>query len=67
MTNIRRVLRFDPCHRDGKLVGLPARSRHLSAGTYQQAPMLDGRDLPPVDERLPDNPEVATPLEYVLS
>jgi peptide/nickel transport system substrate-binding protein len=26
--------------------------------TYKQAPMLDGMDLPPVDERLPQNPFV---------
>ena len=37
----------------------------LGAGAYQQAPMLDGQDLPPVDERLPANPEVVTPLEQV--
>ena len=26
--------------------------------TFQQAPSLDGQDLPPVEERLPDNPYV---------
>ena len=37
----------------------------LGAWAYQQAPSLDGADLPPVDERLPDEPEVITPLESV--
>jgi peptide/nickel transport system substrate-binding protein len=37
----------------------------LAAGAFQQAPMLDGQDLPPVDERLPASPEVVTPLETV--
>ncbi|MEM7023114.1 MAG: ABC transporter substrate-binding protein [Pseudomonadota bacterium] len=37
----------------------------LPAWAYQQAPSLDGQDLPAVDERLPVNPEVVTPLESV--
>lgn len=32
---------------------------------YHQAPMLDGTDLPPVEERLPANPLVVTPVESV--
>jgi peptide/nickel transport system substrate-binding protein len=32
---------------------------------YSQAPMLDGMDLPPVEERLPDDPVVITPYESV--
>ena len=32
---------------------------------FQQSPMLDGRDLPPVDERLPVNPLVITPHETI--
>lgn len=37
----------------------------FAAFAFQQSPMLDGRDLPPVAERLPDNPEVITPLQEV--
>jgi len=33
--------------------------------SYQQAPSLDGQDLPPVAERLPQNPMVVTPLESI--
>ncbi|WMS44021.1 ABC transporter substrate-binding protein [Acuticoccus sp. MNP-M23] len=33
-----------------------------SAQEYQQAPMLDGMDLPPVAERLPEQPEVVEAL-----
>lgn len=36
-----------------------------TANAYQQAPSLDGQDLPPVDERLPASPEVVTPLDAV--
>jgi peptide/nickel transport system substrate-binding protein len=32
---------------------------------YKQAPMLDGMDLPPVEERLPLNPKVITPLNEI--
>ena len=32
---------------------------------FQQAPMLDGLDLPPVDERLPVNPLVVEPWERI--
>ncbi|KUF11541.1 ABC transporter substrate-binding protein [Pseudoponticoccus marisrubri] len=41
----------------------------LGAWAYEQAPMLDDAvaagELPPVDERLPAQPEVITPLESV--
>jgi peptide/nickel transport system substrate-binding protein len=37
----------------------------LAVSAFQQAPSLDGQDLPPVDERLPASPEVVTPLEAV--
>ena len=38
----------------------------LSAQTYQQSPALDAMtDLPPVAERLPENPAVVTPLKEV--
>lgn len=40
----------------------------LAAGSsvaQQQAPMLDGRDLPPVAERLPANPLVVEPYESI--
>ncbi len=33
--------------------------------TYSQAPMLDSMGLPPVEERLPENPKVITPFESV--
>ncbi len=33
--------------------------------TFSQSPMLDGMGLPPVEERLPDNPKVITPVESV--
>lgn len=35
------------------------------AQEYQQSPMLDGMDLPPVAERLPANPRVMTPVEEI--
>ena len=37
----------------------------FSAFAYEQAPMLDGVDLPPVAERLPEAPEVIEPLKDV--
>jgi peptide/nickel transport system substrate-binding protein len=37
----------------------------VEVSTYSQAPMLDGMDLPPVDERLPENPLVTAPLESI--
>ena len=37
----------------------------LAVSAFQQAPSLDGQDLPPVDERLPASPEVVMPLEAV--
>lgn len=32
---------------------------------FSQAPMLDELDLPPVEERLPDKPQVLTPYELI--
>lgn len=32
---------------------------------YQQAPVLDGQELPPVADRLPQNPMVVAPLESI--
>jgi len=32
---------------------------------FSQAPMLDAMDLPPVEERLPDEPQVITPYESI--
>ena len=32
---------------------------------YSQSPMLDAMGLPPVEERLPENPKVITPVESV--
>ncbi|WP_366194030.1 hypothetical protein [Meridianimarinicoccus marinus] len=41
----------------------------FSAFAFQEAPMLSERvaagDLPPVEERLPAQPEVITPLDEV--
>lgn len=41
----------------------------IAAWAYEQAPMLDDQvaagDLPPVDDRLPADPEVITPLDRV--
>ena len=37
----------------------------MAAYAYQDAPMLADKGLPPVAERLPDAPEVITPLESV--
>jgi peptide/nickel transport system substrate-binding protein len=34
-------------------------------GKYKQAPILEGKNLPPVDQRLPENPLVITPLENI--
>ena len=34
----------------------------LGITTFSQSPILDGKGLPPVAERLPDDPVVATPL-----
>ena len=33
--------------------------------SYQQAPMLDELELPPVAERLPENPMVVEPIESI--
>ncbi|HET7770916.1 MAG TPA: hypothetical protein VFN74_19235, partial [Chloroflexota bacterium] len=33
--------------------------------TYREAPSLAGKGLPPVAQRLPQNPRVITPLERV--
>lgn len=37
----------------------------LSAFAFQDAPSLAGKGFPPVDERLPDDPEVVTPMSGV--
>lgn len=36
-----------------------------SIESYQQAPIFDEQDLPPVEERLPENPMVVEPLESI--
>lgn len=36
-----------------------------AAADYRQAPSLDGKDLPPVAERVSDNPLVLTPVESI--
>ncbi len=47
------------------LVSLMALAGTAHGQQYQQAPMLDGTELPPVEERLPANPLVVTPVESV--
>lgn len=37
----------------------------MTAFAFQDAPMLQGKGLPPVDERLPESPEVVVPLAEV--
>jgi len=42
----------------------PARTAsQLGITEFSQSPVLEGRDLPPVDRRLPDDPVVITPLD----
>lgn len=47
----------------------PVTSSEAKSGKYQESPMLRDRvergELPPVEERLPDNPLVVTPIESV--
>ena len=37
----------------------------LGITAFQQSPLLDDRDLPPVEERLPDDPVVIEPLRNI--
>lgn len=37
----------------------------LGISTFSQSPLLDGRGLPPVAERLPDDPVVVVPLKEI--
>ena len=48
-------------------VALGALLYPLSLAAYQDAPMLQGKGLPLVAERLPDQPEVIKPLQEVGS
>ena len=47
----------------------PAKPAAVQAGKYQEAPMLaelvKAGKLPPVDERLPENPQVVEPVEKI--
>ena len=52
----------------GAIVGSDATDEPAATAVvsqYQQAPMLDGMDLPPVDERLPDNPVVTEVVDEI--
>lgn len=45
--------------------GYAAAQTPVSIGSYQQAPMLDEQDLPPVAERIPVTPMVVEPHESI--
>jgi peptide/nickel transport system substrate-binding protein len=41
----------------------PKTASELGIKNFSQSPFLDGRNLPPVEQRLPDDPQVIYPLE----
>ncbi len=43
----------------------PSTASELAITRFSQSPMLDGRDLPPVEERLPDDPVVIQPYRTI--
>ena len=43
----------------------PQTASQLGITTFSQSPYLDGRDLPPVEQRLPDDPVVIQPYESI--
>ncbi len=43
----------------------PKTASELGITRFSQSPMLDGRDLPPVEERLPDDPVVIQPYRTI--
>ncbi|MDE0450393.1 MAG: ABC transporter substrate-binding protein [Gammaproteobacteria bacterium] len=43
----------------------PKTASELGITRFSQSPLLDGRDLPPVEERLPDDPVVSHPYERI--
>ena len=43
----------------------PKTASELGITDFAQSPLLDGRDLPPVEERLPDDPVVSHPYERI--
>jgi len=43
----------------------PKKASELGITTFSQSPYLDERDLPPVEERLPDDPVVIHPYESI--
>ena len=43
----------------------PKTANELGITQFSQSPLLDGRDLPPVKERLPDDPVVSHPYERI--
>ena len=43
----------------------PKTASELGITQFSQSPILDGQDLPPVEERLPDDPVVSHPYESI--
>lgn len=43
----------------------PTTASQVGITSFSQSPYLDGRDLPPVDERLPDDPVVIEPYRSI--
>ena len=43
----------------------PKTASELGITRFSQSPMLDGRDLPPVEDRLPDDPVVVQPYRSI--
>ncbi|MFW5866173.1 MAG: ABC transporter substrate-binding protein [Armatimonadota bacterium] len=43
----------------------PKTASEMGIGSFRESPFLDGRDLPPVADRLPDDPPVIEPYESV--
>ncbi|MCE2424976.1 MAG: hypothetical protein J4F45_07715, partial [Pseudomonadales bacterium] len=43
----------------------PKTASELGITTFSQSPYLDERELPPVDQRLPDDPVVIHPYESI--
>ena len=43
----------------------PKTASELGITRFSQSPILDGQDLPPVEDRLPDDPVVSHPYERI--
>ena len=59
--------RGHPSQKTCRQNGLPRRRSpaNSTSRSFSQSPLLDGRDLPPVEERLPDDPVVSHPYERI--